>query len=138
MQPLSLEIFSPWQPGVLSWSIYVAMVIGLLAVMLAMAWWVGEKRHAPGKDMPYECGIEPTGGARFQYPASFYLVAVFFLVFDIEGAYIFQWAVTARKLGITGWLQISFFVLVLLMSLFYVWAKGGLAWGKRHPRNHGG
>ena len=135
MQPLSLEIFRPWQPGLLSWVIYVAMVIGLLAVMLVMAWWVGEKRHSCDKDLPYECGIVPSGSARFQFPVSFYLVAVFFLVFDIEGAYIFQWAVAVKDLGIIGWLQITFFVFVLLLSLFYVWAKGGLTWGKVHPRN---
>ena len=136
MQASSMEIFSPWQPGLLSWVIYTFMVMGLLAVMLFMAWWLGERRPNRNKYMPYECGIVPTGNARFRYSISFYLVAVFFLVFDIESAYIFQWAIAARDLGIAGWLQISFFIFVLLMSLFYVWAKGGLTWGESRPRKY--
>jgi NADH-quinone oxidoreductase subunit A len=136
MQAMSLEIFSPWQPGLLSWSIYTAMVLGLLTVMLVMAWWLGERRRSRDKDMPYECGIVPTGSARFKISVSFYLVAVFFLIFDIESAYIFQWAIAANQLGIAGWLQISFFIFVLIMSLFYVWAKGGLSWGESRPRKY--
>lgn len=137
MEPVTIEIFKPWQPGLLSWVVYGCMVGGLLLAMLAMSWWVGEKRHARDKDMAYECGIKNSGKAGFRFPASFYLVAVFFLIFDIEGAFIFQWAIGARPLGVTGWIQISFFVFVLLMSLFYVWAKGGLTWGETHPRSNG-
>jgi len=136
LQPETLEIFRPWEPGLLSMVIYVCLVTGLLTVMLAMAWWLGEKRHARDKDMAYECGLKPSGKASFRFPASFYLVAVFFLIFDIEGAFIFQWAIGAKPLGVSGWVQISFFVFVLLMSLFYVWAKGGLTWGERHPRSN--
>jgi len=137
LQPETLEIFQPWEPGLLSMVIYVCLVTGLLIVMLAMAWWLGEKRHSRDKDMAYECGLKPSGKASFRFPASFYLVAVFFLIFDIEGAFIFQWAVAAKPLGIYGWLQICLFVFVLLLSLFYVWAKGGLTWGATHPRSNG-
>ena len=111
----------------------MAMVVGLMVAFIFVAWWLGEKRHARDKDMPYECGIIPTGSARFAFPAPFYLVAVFFLLFDIEGIFIFTWAVAAKKLSFAGWLQITFFIFVLLISLFYVWAKGGLSWGRRPP-----
>ena len=132
MEPLTSEIFQLWQPGLLSWVIYLVLVSIMMLAMLALAQWAGVKRHVRDKDMAYECGLIPTGRARFRFPAAFYLVAVFFLLFDIEGAFIFQWAISARKLGVSGWLQISFFVLVLMLSLFYVWAKGGLRWGKTH------
>ncbi|BEQ15955.1 NADH-quinone oxidoreductase subunit A [Desulfoferula mesophila] len=128
-------VFKPWEMELLGWLIYVGMVLGLLAAFLFMAWWLGEKRQARDKDMPYECGIVPTGSARFAFPAVFYLVAVFFLVFDIEGVFIFTWAVAAKDLGFLGWLRMSLFIFVLLLSLFYIWSKGGLTWGRRSPGN---
>ncbi|MCB2187936.1 MAG: NADH-quinone oxidoreductase subunit A [Deltaproteobacteria bacterium] len=96
--------------------------------MLFLAGWLGEKRSAPDKDLAYESGIIPSGEARFAFPAAFYLVAVFFLVFDLETAFIYAWAVAARELGLAGWGRMVFFVVVLLAGLVYVWAQGGLSW----------
>ena len=62
------------------------------------------------------------------------MVAIFFLIFDVEGAYIFSWAVAAKELGWTGWFQISFFIFVLIAGLVYIWAKGGLGWGPDQSR----
>ena len=100
-----------------------------MAVFLFLSSWLGEKKKEPEKLRPYESGIIPTGSARFRYPVPFYLVATFFLIFDVEAAYIFSWAIAFDLLGWSGWLQISFFVLILLVSLFYIWKKGGLEWG---------
>jgi NADH-quinone oxidoreductase subunit A len=96
--------------------------------LLFLTGWLGERRPDPEKARPYECGVIPTGGARFRYPVPFYLVAVFFLIFDVEAAFIFAWAVAMEDLGWRGWLQISFFIIVLLLSLFVIWKKGGLDW----------
>lgn len=120
---------SPWEPGILSLAVYTAMVFGLLAVILALTAWLGEKKPTPEKLRPYECGIIPTGLARLRYPVPFYLVATFFLIFDVEAAFIFTWAIAFSPLGWIGWLRISFFIIVLLISLFYIWKKGGLDWG---------
>jgi len=117
-----------------SLAIYTGMVLALMGVMLFLTSWLGEKKITPEKLMPYECGIIPTGLARLRYPVPFYLVATFFLIFDVEAAFIFAWAIALRPLGWHGWLQISFFILVLLISLFYVWAKGGLEWGPTTSR----
>ena len=76
-------------------------------------------------------GIIPTGQARLRYPVPFFMVAIFFLIFDVEGAYIFSWAVASRPLGWAGWLQIEFFIGVLIAGLIYVWVKGGLEWGPK-------
>lgn len=120
---------SPWEPGVFSLTVYTVIVLSLMAIMLVLTAWLGEKKKTPEKLRPYECGIIPTGLARLRYPVPFYLVATFFLIFDIESAFIFTWAIAFRPLGWAGWLQISFFILVLLVSLFYLWKKGGLDWG---------
>ncbi len=129
-----LPAFSPWEPGFLSWVLYGLLVLILVALLLFIAAWLGEKKEAPQKQVPFECGISPTGSARFRYPVPFYLVAVFFLIFDVEAVYILAWAIAVKPLGWSGWLQISFFTLVLLISLFYIWKKGGLEWGPT-PRN---
>jgi len=130
----SLGTLSPWEPGILPLLVYVLLVLGLIGVSLFLASWLGEKKREPEKLRPYESGIIPTGAARLLYPVPFYLVAAFFLIFDIEGAYIFSWAIAFDRLGWSGWLQISFFILVLLVSLIYLWKKGGLEWGPTHQK----
>ena len=136
MQPFlaSGEIWSPWQPGVLSLLLYGVSVFFLVGLLLFIPRWLRRKKAGPEEARAYESGIIPTGSARLPYPIPFYLVAAFFLIFDVEALYIFSWAIAAGPLGWTGWLQISFFILVLLISLFYVWAKGGLEWGPKYPK----
>jgi NADH-quinone oxidoreductase B subunit len=85
---------------------------------------------------PYESGIIPTGTARLRYPVPFYLVAIFFLIFDVEGAYIFSWAVAGRGPGLAGLAADVFFITVLLIGLVYIWRKGALDWGPRPHRDH--
>jgi len=120
---------APFEPGMFSLVVYTVMVFGLMTVILILTSWLGEKRKSPEKLRPYECGIIPTGLARLHYPVPFYLVATFFLIFDVEAAFIFTWAIAFRHLGFVGWLHISFFIIVLLLSLFYLWKKRGLDWG---------
>jgi NADH-quinone oxidoreductase subunit A len=128
MQPVSPFTLTPWVAGVFSYTLYVVIVVGLLTALLFMTRWLGEHRPDPEKARPYECGVIPTGWARFRYPVPFYLVAVFFLIFDVEAAFVFSWAVAMPDLSWRGWLQISFFIIVLLLSLAYIWKKGGLDW----------
>ena len=109
-------------------AVYVLLILVLILVLLFLTRWLGERRPTETKETPYECGVVPTGSARFPYPAPFYLVAIFFLVFDVEGAFIFSWAIAFDRLGWLGWLQICFFIFILLVSLLYLWKKGGLEW----------
>lgn len=119
---------SPWEPGIFSLALYALMVTALIGVMLFLSGWLGEKKRTSEKSRPYECGVIPTGtGVR--HPVPFYLVAAFFVVFDVEAVFIFSWAVALDDLGWAGWLRISFFIILLLVSLIYVWKKGGLDWG---------
>jgi len=130
MQPIvSSGILSPWEPGIFSLTMYVLLILVFVASQLFIAVWLGEKKKTIEKLRPYESGIIPTGAARLRYPVPFYLVAIFFLIFDVEGAFIFAWAIAHGKLGWAGWMQISFFIVLLLLGLFYIWRKGGLDWG---------
>ena len=130
MEPIpNINALSPWEPGILALGVFTVMAMFLVIALLCIASWLGEKKTNPEKLRPYECGIIPTGMARFRYPIPFYLIAAFFLIFDVEAAYIFSWAIALDRLGWSGWLQISFFIVILLISLFYIWKKGGLEWG---------
>jgi NADH-quinone oxidoreductase subunit A len=127
-----MEVF--WEPGILTLGLYAGMVLALTGVLLFLCGWLGEKKGTPEKRRAYECGMIPAGSARFRYPVPFYLVAIFFLIFDVEAAFIFAWAVAFEELGWTGWLQIVFFITILLFSLFYIWGKGGLDWRTKVSR----
>jgi len=132
MEPIShSDMLSPWIPGVFSLVVFAAAVFVLIAVLLFISAWLGEKKPSSEKLRPYESGIIPTGTARLRYPVPFFLVAIFFLIFDVEGAYIFSWAVAVKRIGWTGWIQMSFFIVMLLLGLVYIWQKGGLEWGPK-------
>lgn len=120
---------SPWQPGIFSLAVFVVLILIFIASQLFIAVWLGEKKKTAEKLRPYESGIIPTGSARLHYPVPFYLVAIFFLIFDVEGAFIFTYAIAHGQLGWAGWLQITFFIVLLLLGLIYIWRKGGLDWG---------
>jgi NADH-quinone oxidoreductase subunit A len=117
-----------WQPEVFSLVLYTFLVFVLIVVLLFLSSRLGHRKEDPKKAMPYECGVIPSGSARPRYPVPFYLVAVFFVIFDVEAAFIFSWAVAVDALGWIGWMRISFFIILLLLSLIYVWRKGGLDW----------
>lgn len=135
MQPVAnIHLLSTWEPGIFSLIIYTIIVFGLVGVLLFLSSWLGQRRPSTEKLRAYESGIIPTGTARLRYPAPFFMVAIFFLIFDVEGAYIFSWAVACRQLGWSGWMQISFFIFVLLLGLVYIWKKGGLEWGPTATR----
>lgn len=116
--------------------LHSATVIGLFALLIVatligLLWlsrWLGGYRPQWDKEQPFECGIPPTGDARAQIPVRFYVVAVSFLVFDIESAFLFAWAVAYWELGVQGVIGASVFILILLLGLIYEWRKGGLSW----------
>jgi len=86
--------------------------------------------HRPGavKNAPYECGEKPIGSARIQFNVGYYLFALLFLVFEVEAAFLYPWAVILREVGITGFLEVGAFVVILVLGLAYAWRKGALEW----------
>jgi NADH-quinone oxidoreductase subunit A len=131
---LAASTLNPWEPGVFALVVFALLIAAAMGVILFLSAWLNPTKSTPTKEIPYECSITPTGEARFQYPTPFYLVAAFFLIFDVEAVYVFSWAVSFDKLTWGGWFQITFFIGVLLLSLVYVWRKGGLEWGANPMR----
>ncbi len=109
----------------------------LILVVLAAAFAVGSivasailgpRRPDPEKLSPYECGIEPVGTARERFSVKFFLVAMLFIIFDMEIVFLYPWAVVFQQLRLFGLVAMGTFLLVLLVGYFYVWKKGGLEW----------
>ena len=97
---------------------------------------VGPRKPTPEKSAPYECGMPAVGDARERQSVKFYLVAMIFLLFDIEIAFLYPWAIAFRELGKPGFWQIVAFFALLLTGYVYVWRKGAFDWsGERHGRN---
>jgi len=115
--------------GWLSIVVMVALGAGFALTSIALARVFGPHHPTPEKLAPYECGMPPVGDARERQSVKFYLVAMIFLLFDIEVAFLYPWAMALRDLGWTGLVQIVLFLLLLLAGYAYVWRKGVLDWG---------
>jgi NADH-quinone oxidoreductase subunit A len=108
--------------------IFMVVAIGLVAVIVLLSELLGKKKHFAAKDMPYECGMDPIGDARSRYTVRFYVIAMFFIVFDIEAIFLYPWAVIFKSLGWFGFVEMLVFVAILVVGLVYVWGKGALEW----------
>jgi NADH:ubiquinone oxidoreductase subunit 3 (subunit A) len=114
---------------------YIPVIVGFLwaaflaAVLIGVSLLFGPKRPNPQKRSTYECGIDPMiGDARARFSVKFYVVAVLFLLFDLEVVFMYPWAVLLRKLGLLGLIEMMTFLLVLVVAFVYVWKKGALNW----------
>lgn len=115
--------------------ILFVMVVAFAFVNMTLSSLGGRKRKNVGKGEPYECGMEPQGDARLRLSIHFYLVAVLFILFDVESVFLVLWAVGAKGFGETGvgvfvFAEIVAFVGLLALALAYVWRKGGLEWDR--------
>jgi NADH-quinone oxidoreductase subunit A len=104
--------------------IAMALATGLLSV----SYLLGKKVRNRVKDMPYESGIVPTGDARQRFSVKFYLVAMLFILFDIEAIFLFPWVVVYRELKMFAFVEMLVFVVLILSGFFYIWKKGALDW----------
>jgi NADH-quinone oxidoreductase subunit A len=121
------------------WSIgiYSLAVLFLVGAMLGLSYVLGERHKEPATGEPYESGILPTGTARLRISVKYYLVAMFFVIFDLESAFLYAWAVAFRKLGWVGYFEVVFFIVVLLAALIYLWRIGALDWAPKDRRSTG-
>jgi len=119
--------------SIITYGVYTIFAYGLIAALLFVAWFLGNRTVSSLKREPYESGIRPTGSARLGEPVPFYLVAIFFIVFDVEMVFLVSWAVAYDLLGWAGYIQIVFFIFILFCGLVWLWKMGGLDWGPR-PR----
>jgi NADH-quinone oxidoreductase subunit A len=114
--------------------LYCVVVTVLVAALIAVSHFLGERHSDRATRQPFESGIVPVGYARFRLPVQFYLVAMFFVIFDLEAAFIFAWASATRLAGWNGYLTILVFIAALLAALVYLWRAGALNWGPHTRR----
>ncbi|MDN5835857.1 MAG: NADH-quinone oxidoreductase subunit A [Nitrosospira sp.] len=110
-------------------AVYFFLVIALMAGLLALSWVIGERHRERAADEPFEGGIVPAGLAPVRLSAKFYLIAMFFVIFDVEAVFLFSWAIAFRELGWPGYIEVIIFIGVLAAALVYVWRLGTLDWG---------
>ncbi len=108
--------------------LYILAAAGLAAALLALASFVGPKRPNPVKQLPFECGNSPHRVIQGKFSVKFFLVALLFILFDIELIFLFPWAVVFRALGVQGFISMTVFLAFVLVGLVYAWKKGALQW----------
>lgn len=120
-----------WLPVLL----YLLFILAFVAGILLLAHWLAPPRHRPVKDMPYESGMDPLGTARLRFNIRYYLIAVLFLLFDVELLFLYPWAVATQGSGglptvlrDTAFATVLVFLGLLVVGYLYEWAKGGFRW----------
>ena len=104
----------------------IGVAIGLIA--LTLGWMLGPRRPDKAKLSPYECGFDPFEDARLPFDVRFYLVAILFVIFDLETAFLFPWAVVLRRIGWSGFWAMMIFLAILVVGFVYEWKRGALEW----------
>ncbi len=111
--------------------IAIAVLVATALVVLSAV--LGKHVKSRVKDSPYESGIAPTGSARERFSVKFYLVAIVFILFDIEAVFLYPWAVVYRELKLFGFVEMLLFIVLVLSGFFYIWKKGALDWSQEQP-----
>jgi NADH-quinone oxidoreductase subunit A len=109
-------------------AILVILAIGLAGLVVILGHMFGPRRPTKRKSMPYESGMRPIGPGTRRMPVRFFLVAILFILFDIEVIFFLPWAVVFRKLGLFGLVEMLIFIVILLVGYVYAWKKGALEW----------
>jgi NADH-quinone oxidoreductase subunit A len=115
----------------LKFGIYLLAVAVMLGVMVGASYILGSRKSGRADDYPFESGILPVHGTNIRFPSQFYLVAMLFVIFDLEMIFVFAWAVAVRAAGWSGYAAMVAFLGLLLVALAYLWRDGALEWGPR-------
>lgn len=108
--------------------VQMALAVVIAAALLTLSFVLGKRIKGRVKDSPYESGIAPTGDARERFSVKFYLVAIVFILFDIEAIFLYPWAVVYRELKMFAFVEMLLFIAFVLAGFFYIWKKGALDW----------
>ena len=109
--------------------VYGLIVVFLVAIILIISYVLGERHEEHATDEVYEGGIIATGNARFHFPIHFYIIAIFFVVFDVQTVFIMAWAVSAKSVGWAGYFGVAIFIAIFISVLVYEWSIGALDFG---------
>ena len=112
----------------LSIILFLIIALGLSMAFVAINYLVAPKNPDPEKLSPYECGFEPFNDSRMEFDVRFYLVAILFIIFDLEIAFLFPWAISLGKIGLFGFTSMMIFLFILTVGFIYEWKKGALDW----------
>jgi NADH-quinone oxidoreductase subunit A len=104
------------------------LAAGLAGALITVSSLIGKHKPSPEKDMPYECGIRPTGDAREAFSVHFYMVGLIFILFDIEAIFLYPWALVYHDLKLFGFVEMLLYIIILLVGYIYLWKKGALDW----------
>ncbi len=116
--------------------VYFFAACALAAAMIGLSYVLGQRHRDRATGEPYESGIASTGTAQVRFDVRYYLIAMFFVVFDLESIFIFAWAVAVRELGWAGYIEILVFIGILIAALIYLWRLGALDWGAINKKTH--
>ncbi|MEE9352347.1 MAG: NADH-quinone oxidoreductase subunit A [Thiotrichaceae bacterium] len=108
--------------------VFLAVGVGLSIVLLGLGLLLGPRKPDPEKDSPFECGFDAFEDARIKFDVRYYLVAILFIIFDLEIAFLFPWAVVLDKIGMFGLISMGIFLLILIVGFIYEWKQGALEW----------
>jgi len=112
-------------------AVYFGLVILLVITMLVLSWLLGQQRRNAATNDPFESGVVSVGDSQIRISVEFYLIAIFFVIFDLETVFIFAWAVAFFELGWQGYVAMLVFIGILVLALIYEWRSGALDWGKK-------
>jgi NADH-quinone oxidoreductase subunit A len=108
--------------------VFIAVGVAFAVIVLLLSWAIAPQRHVRAKLEPYECGIEPETDARDRFNVRYFLVAMLFLIFDVETIFLYPWAVIVDELAWFGFVEVLVFVFILVVGYFYAWREGALEW----------
>lgn len=108
--------------------LYFVMTLLVTAAMLGLSHFLGPRTSGRNTEQPFESGMLPVGTARIRLAAKFYMIAIFFVIFDLEAVYLLAWAVAVREVGWAGYIEVIIFVIILVAALAYLWRLGALDW----------
>ncbi len=114
--------------------IHFLLAAGFAVAVVTLSYFIGYRRPTRAKMSPYECGMTPVGDARGRFSVKFYLVAMLFILFDVEAVFLYPWAVILRQLKMFGFYEMLVYIVIVLVGFFYIWKKGALDWGEFSPR----
>lgn len=127
---------SPAEALAQSWSLgaFLFLVAFICAFMVGVPVWLGGRYWGRAKAEPFESGVVSQGGAQMRLSAKFYLIAMFFVIFDVEALFLYAWAVSVREVGWAGFVVVTIFAAELLLGLYYLWRIGALDWAPAQIR----
>ncbi|MEH6626814.1 MAG: NADH-quinone oxidoreductase subunit A [Motiliproteus sp.] len=124
MNELSTQLSELWPLAT-----YFVVVVLLVLFILALSHFLGQRHNEPATGEPFESGVVHVGSAQIRFSAPYFLIAMLFVIFDLEAAFIYAWAVAFREVGWPGYIEMLIFIIILGLALAYLWLLGALDWG---------